>query len=103
MEPFLRPATTLGALSRPSPEGWITHPAGLWRGRRVEVVYDARLHDVALVGCVSAEIEAGLANAGWHRRGQDGAHEWWVRDRIAYAQRRIQSPSNAPNTLVLSR
>lgn len=103
MEPFLRPATASGALAKPSPDGWTTHPAGLWRGRVVEVVYDDRLHDVALLQSVPSAIAAGLANAGWHRRGCDGAHEWWVRDRVAAVQRRTGFSRPVSGATALSR
>lgn len=86
MDPFLRPATVAGALAKPAPDGWTTAPVGQWRGRLVEVVYDDRIHDVALLRAVAPPIAAALANAGWRRRGVDGEREWWVRDRVTAAQ-----------------
>jgi hypothetical protein len=87
--PFLRPATVMGALAKPTPDGWTTQAVGAWRGRAVEVVFDDRRHDIAVVRCAGPRITAGLANAGWHLRGRDGEREWWVRDRVVVARERV--------------
>lgn len=90
MEPFLRRATPVGALAKPAPEGWTVEPAGRWRGRRVEVVFDPRRHDVLLHrGAVAPTIATALADMGWQRRGVDGPNEWWTRDRVLVARNRV--------------
>lgn len=90
MEPFLRRATTAGALAKPTPDGWNVEPAGRWRGRRVEVVFDHRRHDVLLHrGGMAPAIAAALTDMGWQRRGVDGQNEWWTRDRVAVTRQRV--------------
>lgn len=102
MEPFLRPATRAGALAKPAPDGWTTHPVGRWRNRVVEVVYDPSAHDVALIRGVAPAIAATLANAGWHLRSRDGTHEWWARDRVAAPVPTNSTPGRGSGAVAMS-
>lgn len=80
MKPFLR-ATDRGQLA---PVGWVSEPAGQWAGKEVDVVYDPRRHDVALVrGGASNPLREGLRDVGYRRVAVDGTSEMWVRDRLA--------------------
>lgn len=103
MEPFLRRATPAGARARPTPDGWSVEPAGKWRGRRVEVVFDPRRHDVLLHrGDVPAKVAAALSELGWQRRGVDGPNEWWTRDRVAVARQRVAAHTGRANGLAIA-
>lgn len=90
MDPFLRTATRMAARAKPTPDGWQVEQAGRWRGRQVEVVFDPRRHDVALLrGAQPPRVAAALRAEGWRCRGIDGDNQWWSRDRVAVARRRI--------------
>lgn len=92
MEPFLRPATALGRMAKPTPDGWVAQTAGMWRGRAVEVVFDPARHDVVFLrGNQPRRVTDALVSAGWRRRGVDGRSEWWARDRVEVANRRLAS------------
>lgn len=92
MEPFLRPATALGRTAEPAPDGWVAQTAGAWRGRAVEVVFDPARHDVVFVrGRQPVRVTDALVAAGWRCRGVDDSHEWWTRDRVDVANRRLAS------------
>lgn len=92
MEPFLRPATALGRTAKPAPDGWVAQTAGRWRGRAVEVVFDPARHDVVFLrGSQPRRVTDALVSAGWRRRGVDERCEWWARDRVDVANRRLAS------------
>lgn len=55
----------------------------------MEIVYDPRRHDVAVVSGISERVRAGMAGAGWRHRGSEGGRELWVRDRMALARNRL--------------
>lgn len=77
MRPFLR-ATHRARLA---PVGWVAEPAGVWAGRRVEVVYDPNRHQIALVRSDPGDrTRAALAAAGFRRLAVDGTQEMWVRN-----------------------
>lgn len=99
MEPFLRRATSAGALAKPTPDGWTVEPAGRWRGRRVEVVLDPRRHDVLIHhGGMPSKVATALADMGWQRRGTDGPNEWWSRDRVVAARQRLSAGQGRPTS-----
>lgn len=103
MEPFLRRATVAGALSKPTPEGWAVEPAGRWRDRRVEVVYDPARHDVLFHrGNTPPKLAAALSEMGWRHRGTDGPNEWWTRDRVEAARQRLQAHTGGRNDLAIA-
>jgi hypothetical protein len=80
MKPFLR-ATDRGRLA---PVGWVSEPAGSWRGKEVEVVYDPRRHDVMFLrGDIGDETRKGFHEVGYRPVVIDGTNEMWVRDRLA--------------------
>lgn len=90
-QPFLR-RVAAGSAAAATPDGWIAQPAGNWRGREVEVVFDPRRHDVLLHrGAVPKNLSGALVACGWRRRGSDAASEWWTRDRVDWARRRLRS------------
>lgn len=80
MKPFLRP-TDRGRLA---PVGWVSEPAGSWRGKEFEVVYDARRHDVMFLrGDIADDTRRGFRQVGYRPVAIDGSNEMWVRDRLA--------------------
>lgn len=103
MKPFLRPATPFGITAKPTPDGWDSRTIGRWRGRPVEVVFDPRENDVALVQTRTPAVTAALVNAGWQRCGRDGRQEWWIRDRVAAARTRLDRAPRATTTMTLAR
>ncbi len=89
-EPYLRPRSREDAPA-PCPPGCATEPAGIWGGRAMEVVYDPRRHDVALLlGDASPEVRHGLVATGWRHQRGDGDTQLWVRDRLALARQRLE-------------
>ena len=88
-DPFLRPAPPDGAPGAPCPPGCTAEPAGLWRGRQVEVVYDPRRHDVLFVRGRHSELEPRLEDAGWTHAVTDGPNQMWVRNRAAVARQAL--------------
>lgn len=90
-EPYLRQATEQSVEARLVPEGWVSEPAGRWRGRYVEVVYDPRRHDITFVrGRIPAKVIVGMRTRGFQLRGVDGPTQWWIRDRLRAAGDRSQ-------------
>lgn len=90
-EPFLRPAPPEGAPSLSCPEGQVAHPAGIWHGKAMEVVFDPARHDVALLReGVSANVEDGLRSVGYEHRLTDGSNQIWIRDRAGIARQRLE-------------
>jgi hypothetical protein len=62
----------------------VSEPAGTWAGKEVDVVYDPRRHDVALVRHnVGEDVREGFRDVGYRRVAVDGDAEMWVRDRVA--------------------
>lgn len=81
--PFLRPAAPPHG-DHGVPDGWVAEPAGEWRGRAAEVVYDPRRHDVMVSeGLVRDDASAALCTDGWMRCAVEGGRTLWARDRIA--------------------
>lgn len=80
MKPFLRPTDR----ARLAPVGWVSEPAGVWAGRKVEVVFDPRQHQIVMVRNDPGDTtRAALAAEGFRRLAVDGRQEMWVRDRGA--------------------
>ncbi len=98
MNPYLRPAPREDLPPYPCPEGHEVHPAGLWKGSQMEVVYDPRLHDVLFLreGMDDPEIRDGLGSTGWAHIESDGQSEMWIRDRAAAAQAALDCTSTPP-------
>lgn len=95
--PYLRVAPPEDAPPNPCPDGHATHPAGIWMGEHMEVVYDPTRHDVALLReGVSVEVARGMRATGWERRLVDGRNEMWVRDRAALARQRLEQIRTTP-------
>lgn len=81
--PFLRSAAPQHG-EEAVPHGWVAEPAGEWGGRPVEVVYDARRHDVMVSeGVVRDDTSAALRADGWMRCAVEGRRTLWARGRIA--------------------
>ncbi len=79
MKPFLRP-TDRGRLA---PVGWVSEPAGSWRNKEVDVVYDPRRHDVMFLrGDIAEDTRQGFRHVGYRPAAVDGSNEMWVRDRL---------------------
>ena len=96
-EPYLRPAGPESAPPAPCPAGYEAEPAGVWHGKAMEVVYDPRRHDVALLrGGVSAKVRDGLVDSGWRHQLTDGANQMWTRDRTELVRSRLQRVPSAP-------
>ncbi|HET7487960.1 MAG TPA: hypothetical protein VFJ85_08530 [Acidimicrobiales bacterium] len=88
MNPFLRAVDP----EHPDvpPPGQVAEPAGTWGGRQSEVVFDPRRHDVAFIrGTTTPELTDRLASAGWVHQASDGDCQFWVRDRLEQARRRL--------------
>lgn len=84
MKPFLRPTDR----ARLAPVGWVSEPAGIWAGRKVEVVFDPRQHQIVMVRNDPGDTtRAALAAEGYRRLAVDGRQEMWVRDRATAAER----------------
>ena len=91
-QPYPRRAVP-GEQSAPTLDGWSSQPAGRWRGRSVDIVFDPRRHDVLFHrGPMHRTLELALDDSGWRRRGTDGHGrcEWWSRDRVELARRRLR-------------
>lgn len=87
MKPFLRPTDR----ARLAPVGWISEPAGVWAGRQVEVVFDPRQHQIAMVRNDPGDTtRAALAGEGFHRLAVDGKQEMWIRDRTSAAEQTLE-------------
>lgn len=83
MRPFLRPTDR----ARLAPVGWVSKPAGLWAGRKVEVVFDPRQHQIVMARNDPGDTtRAALAAEGFRRLAVDGRQEMWVRDRATEAE-----------------
>ena len=96
-EPYLRPAAPDGQPGPPCPPGHEAQAAGVWRGKQMDVVYDPRRHDVALIrGGLSVPAREGLAKTGWRLRMKDGDSEMWTRDRMVVARTRLERAVSAP-------
>lgn len=94
-EPYLRPQSPESAPPTEPPPGHVVEPAGAWKGRPMEVVYDPRRYDVAFLrATLSAKLESGLVDTGWEYRLGDGPNQMWVRDRMALAHRRLLRSSS---------
>jgi len=86
MKPFMRPTDR----ARLAPVGWVAEPAGEWQGHQVEIVYDPRRHDVALIRNDTTDtVRSGIAASGYRRIAVDGRQEMWVRDRVDTTQVRL--------------
>ncbi|MGQ0823760.1 MAG: hypothetical protein ACT4OX_01810 [Actinomycetota bacterium] len=82
MKPFLRPTDR----ARLAPVGWASEPVGVWAGRKVEVVFDPRRHQIVMVRDEPGDtMRAALAGEGFRRLAVDGRQEMWVRDRTTAA------------------
>ncbi len=91
--PYLRPLSPDDAPA-PCPPGHTVEPAGTWRGRPVELVYDPRRHDVAFLrGTTTVDLRSGMVATGWSPQASDGDTQLWVRDRLAMARRRLERTS----------
>lgn len=87
MKPFLRPVDR-GQLA---PVGWESEPAGLWKGRKVDVVYDPNRHRVLVVrGDLEASTEAALRDDGWKRQIHTEDNSLWVYDELGRALTRVR-------------
>ena len=87
MKPFLRPVDR-GQLA---PIGWEAEPAGLWRGREVDVVFDPNRHRVLVVrGDLEASTETVLRDEGWKRQIHTADNSLWVCDEVDLARDRIR-------------
>ena len=87
MKPFLRPVDR-GQLA---PVGWEAEPAGLWKGREVDVVYDPNRHRVLVVrGDLESSTETALRADGWTRQIQTADNSLWVCDEVELAKARIR-------------
>ncbi len=96
-EPYLRPQSPESAPPTEPPPGHVVEPAGTWKGRPMEVVYDPRRHDVAFVrGQLSEKVRTGLVDTGWEHRLSDGPNQMWVRDRRDLVRRRLERARSAP-------
>lgn len=88
--PYVRPAVRPDAGAgghEVVPDGWVVEPAGLWRGRAAEVVYDPRRHDVIITEGVRHDAtEATLRADGWQRCAIDGPKGLWARHRLVAAR-----------------
>lgn len=99
-QPYLRPATEDPDAAKPVPEGWVSEPAGRWRGRHVDVVYNPRRYDITFLrGEMPAKVTAGMRASGFELRSVDGPTQWWVRDRVAAARNRPHREPAAPSGL----
>jgi hypothetical protein len=77
VKPFLRPTRQ----ARLAPVGWVSERAGVWAGRKVEVIYDPARHQVVLFRNDPGDTaRAELAEAGYRRYASDGNQEMWVRE-----------------------
>lgn len=89
MKPFLRPSDR----ARLAPVGWVAENTGVWAGREVEVVFDPRRHEIAIVRNDPGDTtRAALASGGYRRLAVDGRQEMWLRDRTGAVE---QSPERA--------
>lgn len=78
MKPFMRPVDG----PQLAPVGWVAEPAGIWEGRRVEIVYDPRRHElVRATFDMGARARTLLASSGFRCVAAAGDRELWVRDR----------------------
>ena len=81
----------------PVPEGCVVEPAGRWNDREVEVVYDPRRYQVALVrDGVLDDLEGRLSAGGWEYQGTDGRVSLWVRDQVMAARAALGRLDTAP-------